>query len=177
MSVRKKLSAVTALVAMAASQAAAAQDCITEQEAVALAIYGAPAALDAARSACRSTLPSDSFLISGTGQMKARYNAERAQYWPSVASGITKMVGRSSDGNYGEASLLLQLPERDVRPLVDALIAQELADEIKPESCADINRIVRSVAPLDPMEFGRVVGAVLVTALSKSEDTMFCSDA
>ncbi|ANU07952.1 hypothetical protein [Paraurantiacibacter namhicola] len=174
MNARKLTSALTAMAVAIAPQVVAAQECMTEAEVNAMAIYAAPAAMDAAAYACRDALPADSFLLSELGPMKARYDAVRPDYWPLALSAATKLMASEGDGSADDMAIFQQLPEEAVRPMIDALIVQELSTEIKPEDCGSIDKVVAAFGPLEPTEFGGIIGAVLTVAVP--DEDLFCSE-
>ena len=173
---RKFTAALAAMGIGIAPQVVAAQECITQSELEAMAIYAVPAMLDAAGRACGDTLSSNSFLLSGTGPMKAKYDSVRAGYWPLASSAMVKMIG-GGGGDMPEMSMLTQLPENSVRPMIDALIVQELSSEIPADDCTAVDRIAQSLAPLDPSEFAGVFGAIMMTVMNEDGEETFCTDA
>lgn len=174
---RKVTTALSAVGMGLAPQIAAAQDCITQQEVEATAIYAMPALLDSASSACADALPADSFLLSESTAMRADYDQARAAYWPDASRAVMKMVASKDGSGMEDMSILTQLPEQAVRPMIDALIMQELVSEIPAEDCVAVNRVARALAPLDPDELGGVFGALFITIMSEDDETMFCAEA
>ena len=61
------------------------------------------------------------------------------------------------------------LPDNAVRPLVDALIRQETAARVTPQSCSYIERMAEALAPLEPAQAGRILGVLFDIASTGNE--------
>ena len=69
---------------------------------------------------------------------------------------------------------LADLPDEAVRPLIDALIQQKVAEAIKPGSCSDIERLAEVLALLETDEVGALSGVIASMAL-KDKNPQVCS--
>lgn len=151
--------ALTALAAPVAAQVADANaDCISEEEVGALAIYAMPRLIAAARQSCSNHLSASGFLATGGDTMAQRYAAEGSLTWPQARIALLKLGGAKGSE---DLKVLTDLPDEAVRPLMDALIEQKVAEEVKPGSCTDIERLANALAPLEPAEVGTLVGVIV----------------
>lgn len=159
------LAAAAALAAMTVQSAAAQaqQPCITEDEVSAMAIYSVPNLVEGVRVRCGAALSPRGFLNQPNSPIKARYAALQARAWPQAKAGMVKLIAAKSGSSQNAQNLAMigTLPDNSVRPLVDALIVQEVAGKVDVRQCGRIERIVELAAPIDPATAGNVLGAVI----------------
>ena len=143
--------------------ASAQQQCVTEAEVSAIAVYSIPSLVDAVRTRCVAELTPNSYLNRPNTAIKARYAALQTRAWPSAKSGLLKVfAGRAAGAQSGvDLNMVRNLPDNALRPLVDALIIQEVAGKIETAQCGRIERIIELAAPIDPEIAGDVLGAVV----------------
>ena len=149
--------AVLALVASAQAQAAQTQQaetCLTRPELRGMIAYFMPTVLQSAIDTCSPQLKPDSFLLGRAPKLVGSLEAGRAEAWPMAKQAITK-IGNSR--TKGSGDMLANLPEEAVGPMINAVIAQELSSEIKPESCGDINRVM---TPLEPLPAANMIDLI-----------------
>ena len=77
-----------------------------------------------------------------------------------VAAAITEIPGSSAGQARQTTEMLSTLPDNAVRPLVDALIVQEVSGKIQTRQCTRIEWVVEAIAPIDPGVAGKVIGTV-----------------
>jgi hypothetical protein len=165
------LLALAALAAPVGAQAAEAKAaCMTEEEISSLAIYAVPSLISAAQTSCIGRLPARGFLSSGGTAMAQRYAARREAVWPKARSALFKF-GSTRDK---DIAMFANLPDEAIRPLMDALIEQEVASEIKPGSCRNIERMAEVLAMLEPEAAGALTGVIAALALGDEEKPRIC---
>jgi hypothetical protein len=114
-----------------------------------------PIAYDATRSACEARLKSDGFLKTGGIAFIDRFRARQNAAWPGARRVLTQFAaGATSGEGQGDPAMtdaITTMPDEALRPFVDALAAQKLAEEIKPATCSQIERVMSLISPL-PVE-------------------------
>jgi len=126
-------------------------------EASALAVYAMPGFITAARQTCATELSPNGFLAMQGPGLAQRYAAEQDAAWPAARSALLRIAAAKAPE---QAKTFASLPDKAVRPLADALIQQELAAQIHPHSCRNIQRLAEAISPLDPIDASRVLGAL-----------------
>jgi hypothetical protein len=128
--------------------AAAEPPCLTSAEFTALSSYALPSIITGTTERCAATLPSSAWLRRNGNQLAARYAMGKPAAWPSAKAAFFKIGG--SAGNADAASLLKSLPDSSLQPMLDALIAGMVGQQLPAERCSVIDRLVRLLAPLPP---------------------------
>jgi hypothetical protein len=62
------------------------------------------------------------------------------------------------------------LPDEAVRPLVEAVLVQKIASDIKPQNCPKIERGFELIDKLPPETVGEVIGFVMGLVKPKSPE-------
>ena len=152
------------------AHAQAAKACLTEREVAQIAIYAVPSIVEGVRGKCSARLAKNGFLATRGAEFSAKYTALQNETWPVAKSGILKFVG----GNAGQAkaddplAMFAALPDQSVRPLVDAMIAQKIGQEIKPEQCNNVERGIQLASVMSPRDSGAMIAFVMAMAKPKS---------
>lgn len=137
------------------------QNCITEQEVSAIAIYSVPSLVQAVRQRCAGELVANGYLARRGDALSARYAALQPAVWPRAKSGLFKFfAGSASEASTG-LDTISTLPDDAVRPFVDALIVQESAPKIAVKNCSRIERVIEVMAPIDPEVAGTLLGVLV----------------
>jgi hypothetical protein len=131
---------------------AAAQQCVTSDEASELMLVLAPEAIKAAGTLCAGTLPSTALLRQTNSPLLARYQAEADAAWPQARSAIGKIGGLDANG-LGDSDLM--------RPLLTAMVLPAITGELKPKDCPAVDHIVTLLAPLPPRNAAELVVAFM----------------
>ena len=154
--------AAAAALAVQPTVAAAQQSCLTEVEVSAIAVYSLPSLVHSVRVRCNGQLAPSGYLARRGDSLIARYAALQNGAWPRAKSGMLKVMSRKSGAGQNRQSLdmIANLPDDAVRPLVDALIVQELSPKIDVDHCGRIERLIEIASPIDPEIAGSVLGAV-----------------
>jgi hypothetical protein len=159
----KRLSAAAAAaLALQPIAASAQQSCITEAEVSAVAIYSLASLVQSVRLRCDGQLSPSGYLARRGDSLITRYAALQNGAWPRAKSGMLKVLARKSrtDQNRQNLDMISNLPDNAVRPLVDALIVQELSPKIDVKHCGRIERMIEIASPIDPEIAGTLLGAV-----------------
>ena len=161
---RMRLAAVLGAAAMTfhptIAAAQQARPCITEEEVSAIAIYSVPNLVQSVRLKCGAELSSTGYLARRGDALAARYAPLQTRVWPKAKSGLLKILaGRAAQARQG-LDMVTGLPDTAVRPLVDALIVQELSPKIALKNCSRLERVIEVASPIDPEVAGTLLGAV-----------------
>lgn len=168
--------AIAALAALLPAQVhAQAKACITEREVAQMAIYAVPALVEGVRGKCGAKLSKTGFLATKGTDFAARYAALKDETWPAAKSGILKFVGTPKAGapKAGDPlAMFAALPDESVRPLVDAMIAQQVGASIKPEQCGNVERGMQLASVMNPRDSGALIAFVM--AMTKPKNPAVC---
>ena len=160
---RKGLPALAAAaIALQPVAASAQQSCITEAEVSAVAIYSLPGLVQSVRLRCNGELSPNGYLARRGDSLIARYAALQNGAWPRAKAGMLKVLSRQGSASQSRQTLDMaaNLPDSAVRPLVDALIVQELSPKIEIDHCRRIERLIEVASPIDPEIAGTMLGVV-----------------
>jgi len=164
--------AILAAATTVGAQAADAQtSCLSESEIAALTIDVMPQLVSATETGCKSQLAQDGFLATEGTAMAQRYAARADEVWPQAKSAFLKFSGGSKGK---DADAFRQLPDSALRPLFDGIITQEIAKEIHPKSCHDIERLAKVLSRLDPDTTGALVSVIASLAIGDKEKPKVC---
>jgi len=154
--------AAAAALAVQPVAASAQQACLTENEVSAIAIYSLPSLVQSVRLRCDGRLSSGGYLARSGDSLISRYAARQNATWPRAKTGLLKVLARKSGTGPARQnlSMIADLPDEAVRPLVDALIVQELSPNIDVKHCGRIERMIEIASPIDPEIAGSLLGAV-----------------
>ena len=174
---KSRLMPVLALAALASAQAASAQDagkCLSEREIAQLAVYAVPPLVEGVRGKCARNLSANGYLSKSGDSFVAKYAALQDEAWPGAKSAITKFAtGKTTSKKDAETfAMIAGLPDDAVRPLVDAMIAQKIGEEVKLGDCGKIERGIQLLSPLGARDSGALVGFIF--ALVKPDDAAVC---
>jgi hypothetical protein len=124
-------------------QASAAQTdaCMTREEARGFAIFILPDVVATMRDKCRATLPTNAYLSSNAASERFRADADRR--WPMAKRAFTKMSGHTP--------VVDLIGEEASRKLLTGAIIAGIIKDVKPKSCAGVDRMLQALSPL-PVE-------------------------
>lgn len=148
--------------------------CITEDEVSAMAIYAVPGMVQSMQLRCGGELSRNGWLARGGDAFAARYAELRGRAWPKAKAGLLKIVrGEGVDAQAAQTlALVANLPDQNVRPLVDALIVQEVSAKIPVSDCGRIERVMAAIAPIEPEVAGTLIG--VTAGLFTDEQPLIC---
>jgi hypothetical protein len=148
-----------ALAALATAQTAQAQQqaCVAAADLGDAVVYAMPIAFDAARDACANRLSRDGFMATEGDAFIATFRDGQDKAWPGAFRLLKAFMAdksKAEGGDDGTAAMLSALPEESLRPFVDGIVGQMIAQEIKGDSCSKIERGVALIAPLPAENVG-----------------------
>lgn len=163
--------AAMAILASAHAPVAAAQECVSEAEVADLFIYAMPSALNSARNSCSDRVqPNGFFSTGGASSLSSKYAALQAGSWPRAKRALLLMLANprvqsefqsSEVRNIDPNRLLNSLPDDVARPLVDAIIVEKVAANMKPEQCRNLERFASAIAPIEPRTAAVLIGTLM----------------
>lgn len=155
----KFLATAGASLALLQSQAALAQSvatpCVKQADLADAVVYSMPSMIGAFQAKCGPALAASGFMRTKGPQLAASYTARQPAAWPGARRFLLNFIqGDPKAKANGMADMLAGLPSDAVRPIVDALIQQEVSKEIPLENCGNIERGISLLAPLPPENMG-----------------------
>lgn len=166
---------VLALAALTSAQTAQAQQqaCVAQKDLSDAVVYAMPIAYDAARTACANRFTKSGFIATRGDAFIGTFRAAQDKSWPGAFRMLKVFMADEGTGEDGAsasdmAPMLEGLPEEALRPFVDAMVGQEIAKQIKGDSCAKIERGVELLSPLPTDNVGGLVAFVADLADIKS---------
>jgi hypothetical protein len=155
---RQILAPALAFAALASAQTAHAQQqaCVAPADLGDAVVYAMPIAFDAARNACANRLSRDGFMAKGGEAFIANFRSQQNAAWPGAFRLLkTFMADESREGSDVDINALVAaLPEESLRPFVDGMVGQMIAQEIKGDSCGKIERGLELISPLPTENVG-----------------------
>jgi hypothetical protein len=142
---RLSLLAAAALLALPQVAMAAEPVCLTPREFTAMSTYALPSVIAGTSRACAAQLPDTAFLRRSGGDLAARYAQGKDRAWPEARAAFLKM---SMARDPGAAQLFTAMPDDALQQVADAAFAGIVAGQVKPGSCATIDRVVALLSPL-----------------------------
>jgi hypothetical protein len=143
----RRLAALLLTLAPLAAQAAE-PPCLTSAEFSALSVYALPSIITGTGERCAASLPADAWLKRNGGQLAARYASGKAAAWPQAKAAFFKFSAGTANGE--ATNMLKSLPDTSLQPMLDALIAGMVGQQVPPERCGAISRLVQLLSPLPP---------------------------
>lgn len=156
---RRILASGLAFTALASATSAQAQSaCVFPKDLRDGLTYAMPIAYDATVQKCNKRFKVDGFMLTKGVDFANRFRVKQDDAWPGTFRLLRVFLekgdgpeGKSENRLDGIGAMMATLPESAIRPFVDALMAQMIAEEIKPETCSKIERAARLIEPL-PVE-------------------------
>ncbi|MEM6856276.1 MAG: hypothetical protein AAF559_00265 [Pseudomonadota bacterium] len=162
---RTLLAPALALAALGPAQAAQAQQaCVAPEDAADAVVYAMPAAYDATLKRCKSEFGEESFLTSADGSNFAeQFRTQQDQRWAGTFRFLKVFISAQSrgEGDEGMGEMIAAMPEESLRPFVDGILGQMIADQIKTDTCGKIDEAAQLLSPLPPENVGGLVAFTL----------------
>lgn len=179
MTPKRTLAPALALVALATATTAQAQQqaaCVQSADLADAVVYAMPIAYDAVSASCGRQLSSDGFIARDKGRFIKTFRARQDAAWPG-AFRLLKTFMANDNGEEGAreadmGAMIAALPESSLRPFVDGLVGQMIAEEIKPDSCGKIERGIELLSPLPPENVAGLLA--FVAELSDIKNPAIC---
>lgn len=167
----KMAAASAAIFALAQPQIAMAQNCVDQENISDAMIYSMPLLVSAFSAKCGDELADNGFMSVQGDAFTAQYLNRQDAAWPGAYKLLMQFAAK--DGDEAMANLFAALPEESVRPFIDAIIEQKVAEEIKVKDCGKIERGVEMLAPLPPENMGGLLAFLMDMANVK--DPIVCA--
>lgn len=170
---RLKIAAVmmsaSALLAGQAAQAQAPR-CVDPRDLSDAVVYTMPSLVAAYRTKCASTMDGKGFLAREGERFSARFAALADQSWPGAYRMLESFAANGMNREIVEA--FEQLPPETLKLVVDTIVIQKVAQEIKVKDCAKIDHGVELLAPLPVENVGGLVS--FIVEMSGVENPSLC---
>ncbi|WP_374405742.1 hypothetical protein [Pelagerythrobacter sp.] len=157
--------AASALALAGLAQPALAQtaDCVNQADVEQAAIYAMPSLYAGFTARCAASLPTDGFIATRGEAFIAPYRQRQSAAWPGAKALLDTFAssGKASSEIGEISSLLGTMPDEALRPFVDALVQQKLAEDIKLQDCGKVERAIELLSPLPPENTGGLVAMLL----------------
>lgn len=163
MKLRNLLAAASAILALSQTQIAMAQavspPCVEQADLSDAVVYSMPSLLVAFDAKCGPSLADDGFIRTQGSELSTAYAAKQEDAWPGAKRFIMQFSERKSEAGTDIAAADLNaiigtMPAEALRPFVDALIQQKVAEQIPVKECSNIEHGVSLLAPLPPENLG-----------------------
>ncbi len=161
---------VLAFTALASATAAQAQQqpCVAPADLSDAVVYAMPIAYDAARTACANRLSREGFVAKRGEAWVSGFRTGQNKAWPGAFRFLKTFMEQQGEGEaqggMDMQAMLTAMPEDALRPFVDALVGQMIAEEIKGDSCGKIERGLELLSPLPSENVGGLIAFVVELA-------------
>ncbi len=178
---RRLIAPVIALAALASAQTAQAQQqaCAASADVSDAAVYAMPIAFDAARTTCANRLTRNGFMATKGEAFVSPFRAGQTKAWPGAFRLLKVFMAQKSAGEEASGvdigAVLGDMPESAVRPFVDGLVGQMIAEEIKPDDCGKIERALELISPLPTENVGGLFA--FLVEIAKIDTPQVCTAA
>lgn len=151
---------VLALFSSAQLSAAPAQQCLTEADVHGLVGYMLPSVAETVVARCASRLPSNSYLNTRGSNLASELRKGQSAAWPSARDAMVKMAGKDDSSS----EVFRNMPESVVGPMMEGMVADKVGNDIKAQSCKDIDRVLSTMGPLPATNLVDMVTAIAMIA-------------
>ncbi len=152
---------------MQAQVAHAQAACVDQADLSDAAIYAMPLVSRALDLTCANELSPDGFWATEGAAFTAKFAGLQESSWPGMSRMFGVFMDKTMAKEGGEANPLAGLlnpgdPESMsvFRPLIDAVLVEQIAGSIKPADCQKVERAMALVAPLPPENIGGLVSFI-----------------
>jgi hypothetical protein len=146
-----------------ATGAQAQQTCLQPRDVTDTLIDVTPIAFDASMQACTRQFGADGFMRTKGTAFANRFRARQDASWSGAFRVLRVVIEQRAPSGEGAdplasglGTMLASMSESAVRPFVDALAAQMIAQKIKPDTCGKIERAAQLVSPLPVENIGEL---------------------
>jgi len=157
------------------SQPAMAQGtpCVQPADFADAVTYAIPMMMQSAQTSCAETLAADSYVMSEGDAFASRFTALQDQSWPGAKRFLMTFV-ESDATTKAMGAMLGELDDETLRPFVDGIVSAKIAEDIKPATCASIEKILPLVAPLPAENYGQLLVTVMELTGKTGADLKLC---
>lgn len=151
---------VLALFSSAQLSAAPAAQCLTETDVHGLVAYMLPSLAEKVVESCASRLPTNSYLNTRGNGLVGQLRKGQSAAWPSARDAMIKLGGKDDDS----AEMFRSMPESVVGPIMENMLTDKVGDDLKPQNCKDIDRVLSTMAPMPVASLVDMVTAIAIIA-------------
>ena len=159
MTLTKAVAGLMLAVAPVPATAATSQACVSREQAKAIAMFILPDTVDALREKCRPALAADAYLNRPEASSRFRKNADT--HWPQAKEAFGIIAG-------GDA-ITAMMGDDGARKLLTSLITDGIAKDVKPKSCAGVDRMLAALAPLPPANMEMLLDSFFLLGLGNEQ--------
>jgi len=177
----RPIASALALAALAAAQTGQAQQpaCMAAADLSDAVVYAMPIAFDSTRTACANRLAPSGFMATRGEAFITQFRAGQDRAWPGALRLLKSFMNQENavedTGGMDLGAMLSGMPEDAMRPFVDALVGQMIAEEIKGDSCSKIERGLELLSPLPVDNVGGLIA--FLAEVSDLENPPICGAA
>lgn len=158
---KTRIACIAAPLALAASPALAAD--MPDRAGMKTAVtYALPHAFDGFTSFCSANLSADGYVATNRTRLERRYMEAAEGSWLK-ARDVLMQMGRERSGGNGAMEALSGLPDENLRPFVDGMIATMVTRDLTPERCQDVEEVLALLDPLPVENLAGLIGFMLET--------------
>ena len=149
-----------ALVALATAHTAQAQQqaaaCVAPVDLADSVVYAMPIAYDAVSNRCVQRLSPNGFMAKKGAGFIDKFRARQDSAWPGAFRMIRTFMANDAakQGEDQIAAIIAAMPEENLRPFIDGMIGQMIADGFKPDDCSKVERGLELLSPLPTENVG-----------------------
>jgi hypothetical protein len=162
--------AVLAFAASAQLSAAQAKQCLNEGDVRGLVAYALPSVAETVIERCASRLPANAYLNTRGPRLVSDLRSGQSAAWPAAREAMIKISGDAEN-----AEMFRAMPEAMVGPMMEGMIADKFSNELKPESCKDINRVLTTMTPMPAANIVDMLTAVVMIGGRKDKKLQTCA--
>lgn len=149
---RRVLLAAATLSLPATAMAQAPKACMQPVEAEALITFALPSLVRGVTKHCAKSLPPTASLTQSGSLLASRYQVEADAAWPNARIAVDKMSGMKMSELMGE---------QGARGMLEGVLEQSLAGEVKAKDCPVIDALITGLEPLPAKNISKIVVAIL----------------
>tara|TARA_B100000678_G_scaffold104115_1_gene86993 strand:+ start:1542 stop:2111 length:570 start_codon:yes stop_codon:yes gene_type:complete len=171
------------------SQPAMAQGakCVDRADLADATTYAMPLFIEGLQAKCAGVLPEQGFVRSQGSAFAQQFTPLRDAAWPGARRVLVSFIERETGADRKDAEAagsgmggviqnLMRMEGDELRPFVDAIATQMIAEQIKPAACADIEKVMPLLAPLPPENYGALVATILGFVSKDDGDLPLCAE-
>lgn len=177
--------AATAAVLSLSQPVLAQGTCVQPEDVADATTYAMPLFVEALQSSCAETLPSSSYVMKEGAAFATRFEPMRDRAWPGARRLLVSFIEQKTGANREDAEnagpemggvmqTLMRMEGDELRPFVDAIAMQMIAEEIEPGTCSDVDTLMPLLAPLPPENYGALVATLMGLVEKKDSGISIC---
>ena len=181
----RNLAAGIALLALSQPLAAQSAPCTEPADLSDTVTYAMPLLMQGLQTKCADSLPADSFVRARGPAFAQSFEPLRDSAWPGARRTLMRFIENRTDGagdgeaaassqNEGIVRMIASLEGDELRPFVDALAVQMIAEEVKPVTCEHVEAVLPLLAPLPPENYGALIATVFGIMSEDDASLPFC---